>query len=175
MRAGGIREATSADAAGCAAVYRPYVTDTAVSFELEPPSPAEMAARIAAAYAWLVAEQHGEVVGYAYGGPFRSRPAYRWTCEVSVYLAGPACGHGLGRALYTALFPRLAARGLRTATAATTLPNDASVALHRKLGFETVGTFRRVGWKLGAWHDVLWLQRALVPPEVAGLPPNIEL
>jgi phosphinothricin acetyltransferase len=156
-----VREATAADAAACAAIYAPYVTDTAVSFETEPPGPDEMAARIAAAHEWLVLEDGGRVVGYAYAGRFAPRAAYRWACEVSVYLERGRHRTGGGRALYAALLPRLAARGFRVAVAGMTLPNDASVGLHRAMGFEPVGTYRRIGYKHGAWHDVAWAQLAL--------------
>ena len=159
-----IRDASAADATACAAVYRPYVTDTAITFETEPPEPAEMVRRIADArrtHAWIVAEQGGRVVGYAYGGPYKARAAYRWACEVSVYLEVGLRRTGLGRALYEELFPRLAGRGLRTAVAGMTLPNDASAGLHRAMGFEPVGVYRRIGWKAGAWHDVAWVQRGL--------------
>jgi phosphinothricin acetyltransferase len=159
-----IRDASDPDAAACAAIYAPYVTDTAITFETEPPTAAEMAARIAAArrtHAWLVLTADGRIVGYAYGGPYKTRPAYRWSCEVSVYLEPGRRRRGGGRALYTALFDRLAARGFRTAVAGMTLPNDASVGLHRAMGFQPVGTYRRIGWKHGAWHDVAWVQRAI--------------
>jgi L-amino acid N-acyltransferase YncA len=168
-----VRAAALEDAEACAAIYEPYVTGTAVTFELEAPSPAQMAERIAAAsatHAWLVLEDEGRVVGYAYGGPFHGRPAYRWACEVSVYLELGRRRTGGGRALYEALFARLAERGFRTAVAGMTLPNEASVALHRAMGFEAVGTYRRIGFKHGAWHDVAWTQRPLgagadPPPE----------
>jgi L-amino acid N-acyltransferase YncA len=167
-----IRDADAADAERCAAIYAPYVRDTAISFESEPPSAEEMSARIAACqlrHAWLVLEQAGDVVGYAYGGPFMTRPAYQWATAVSVYLDPSRHRSGGGRALYEALLERLAARGHRTALAGIALPNDASAGLHRALGFELVGTYRRVGWKLGGWHDVAWYQRPLGdddgPPE----------
>lgn len=156
-----IRNAAASDAAACAALYAPYVRDTAVSFETEPPAAEEMARRIAAAqirHAWLVAEHDGAVAGYAYAGSWRSRAAYERTAETSIYLARSATGNGLGSALYTALLERLAQRGFRTAVAGMTLPNPASEALHSALGFEPVGVFRRVGWKHGAWHDVSWMQ-----------------
>ncbi len=159
-----VRDATDGDAAACAAVYAPYVTGTAVSFEAEPPSPAEMGRRIAAAqesHAWLVLEEDGRVVGYAYGGPFRTRTAWQWSCEVSVYLEPGRRRGGGGRALYEALLQRLADRGYRTAVAGMTLPNEASEAFHRALGFRPVGTFPRVGWKDGRWHDVAFAQRPL--------------
>ena len=159
-----IRDAAERDAPGCRDVYAPYVAGSAVSFELEPPSAGEMARRIAEAqrqHAWLVLDDAGRVAGYAYGGPFMARPAYRWSCTVSVYLEPGRRRTGAGRALYEALFERLAARGLRTALAGIALPNDASVGLHRALGFEPVGTYRAVGWKDDRWHDVAWFQRAL--------------
>jgi L-amino acid N-acyltransferase YncA len=159
-----VRDASEADAEACAAIYAPYVTDTAVSFEAEPPSPEQMAARIAAAvrtHAWVVLEDGERVVGYAYGGPYKSRHAYRWACEVSVYVERDRRRSGSGRALYDALFARLARRGFRTAVAGMTLPNDASVGLHRAMGFEPIGTYRRIGWKHGRWHDVAWTQRMI--------------
>jgi phosphinothricin acetyltransferase len=159
-----VRDACEADAGACAAIYAPYVTDTAVSFEDHPPEPEDMARRIAGAvrtHAWLVLEEQGRVVGYAYGGPFRSRAAYDWSCEVSVYLERGRRRTGGGRVLYEALLARLAERGFRTVVAGMTLPNDASVGLHRAMGFEEVGTFRRLGWKHGRWHDVAFVQRAI--------------
>ncbi|MFL6141438.1 MAG: GNAT family N-acetyltransferase [Labedaea sp.] len=159
-----IRDAVPADAAACSAIYAPYVRETAISFETEPPSATEMAARVDAAqrgHAWVVFEDGGRVVGYAYGGPFKARLAYRWSCEVSVYLERGRQRRGGGRALYTELFNRLAARGFRIAVAGMTLPNEASVGLHRAMGFEPVGTYRRIGWKHGGWHDVAWVQRTI--------------
>ncbi|MGC4937832.1 GNAT family N-acetyltransferase [Kribbella sp. DT2] len=161
------------DAAACAAIYAPYVRETAISFELEPPSAAQLAERIVAAqkrHAWLVLEDDtARIVGYAYGGPMKERAAYRWSCEVSVYLEPGRRRTGGGRALYEALFERLTERGFRTAIAGMTLPNDASVGLHAALGFEPIGTYRRIGWKNGGWHDVAWAQRTLAvaedPPE----------
>jgi L-amino acid N-acyltransferase YncA len=159
-----VRDATEDDAAACAAIYAPYVTDTAVTFEYEPPSAGEMARRIAAAqraHAWLVLEEDERVVGYAYAGPFKERAAYRWSSEVSVYLEPGRRRSGSGRLLYEALIARLAERGVRTLVAVMTLPNDASEGLHRALGFEPVGLLRRVGWKHDQWHDVAWMQRSL--------------
>jgi L-amino acid N-acyltransferase YncA len=168
-----VRDASGRDGAACAAIYAPYVTDTAITFELEPPSAEEMAQRIAAAsqrHAWLVLEERGRVVGYAYAGTFNPRAAYRWACEVSVYVELGRRRRGSGRSLYEVLLPRLLERGFRTAAAGMTLPNDASVGLHRAMGFEPVGVYRRIGFKHGAWHDVAWTQRILAegedpPPE----------
>lgn len=161
---GEVRDAAESDAEACAAIYAPYVTGTAISFELEPPTAGEMGRRIRAAadrYAWLVLDGDDGVVGYAYGAPFSSRAAYRWACEVSVYLEPGRRRTGGGRALYEVLLPRLAGRGYRTALAGMTLPSAASEGLHRALGFEPAATYRRIGWKLGAWHDVAWMQRDL--------------
>jgi phosphinothricin acetyltransferase len=159
-----IRAATADDAVACAAIYAPYVTDTTISFETEPPGPAELAERIATAnrsHAWLVLCDAGRVVGYAYAAPFNPRAAYRWSCTVSVYLEPGLRRAGAGRALYEALFARLAERGYRTVLAGMTLPNEASEGLHRALGFVPVGTYRRVGYKNGGWYDVAWVQRSI--------------
>src|SRR6478752_9929163 len=124
-----VRDATPTDAAACAAIYAPYVTGTTVTFETEPPDVAEMERRIAKAqarHAFLVLEDAGEAVGYAYAGPFKERAAYRWSCEVSVYLAEGRRGRGGGRRLYEALLERLTARGYRMAAAGMTQPNKAS-------------------------------------------------
>jgi phosphinothricin acetyltransferase len=161
-----VRDATATDAEACALIYRPYVTDTAITFETVPPTPAEMAGRIAAAqqsHAWLVAVLDGEVIGYAYGRPFASRDAYRWSCEVSVYLETGRRRTGAGRALYAALLPRLVERGFRVAVAKMTLPNEASRGLHAALGFCDVGVHRGIGFKNGAWHDVAITQLELAP------------
>src|SRR5579863_5875208 len=172
-----VRDATIDDAAACMSIYAPYVTGTAITFETEPPERAEMAERITealASHAWVVLTDSGRVVGYAYAGPYKSRAAYRWSCEVSVYVEIGRRRTGAGRALYQALFERLERRGYRMAAAGMTLPNDASVGLHRAMGFETVGTYRRIGWKHGAWHDVAWAQRPIGlgtgPPEEAARP-----
>jgi L-amino acid N-acyltransferase YncA len=168
-----VRSATVADAAACAAIYAPYVRETAITFESDPPDEAEMAARIAtaiAAHAWLVlVDATTDVVGYAYGSQFKSRAAYRWSCEVSVYLKVGLRRSGGGRALYSALLTILTDRGYRIAVAGMTLPNEASEGLHRAMGFEPVGVHRNIGWKLGAWHDVAFMQRPLLRSTDAAL------
>ena len=169
MSSGHIRAATPDDAPACAAIYAPYVTDTPISFETEAPTAAEMAGRIERSIAWLVLEaDDGQVVGYAYASPFHPRAAYRWACEVSVYLERGRRRTGAGRALYDVLLPHLTERGYRTAIAGMTLPNPASEGLHAALGFEPVGTYRDIGYKSGAWHDVAWTQKTLATGE--GLP-----
>jgi L-amino acid N-acyltransferase YncA len=170
-----IRDADPArDAAACAVIYAPHVEGSPVSFEELAPDTEEMSARIeryGASHAWLVAERAGEVVGYAYATAFNERPAYRWSASVSVYVAEEARGRGVGRALYEALFERLRDRGFQMACAGITLPNEASTGLHESLGFEQIGVNRQIGWKEGAWRDVGWFQRELVPPG-EGPPPE---
>jgi L-amino acid N-acyltransferase YncA len=153
------------DAQACAAIYAPYVSDSVASFEEIPPSAGEMSARIRGALSWVVAEGDGVVLGYAYGSRHQSRAAYRWAADVAVYIDAAHQRAGVGRALYTRLLEQLSELGLWTLCAGITQPNDASNGLHRAFGFTPVGTYRRIGWKAGAWHDVLWLQLDLRPGE----------
>lgn len=162
-----LRAATPGDAAAIAEIYAPFVTASAVSFETDPPGPAAMRARIEAGgplYPWIVAEEDGALLGYAYAARFRERPAYRFTVETTIYLRPGATGRGLGSILYAPLIAILEAQGFTQAIAAITLPNDASVRLHERLGFAPAGTYRQVGWKLGGWHDVGLWQRPLASP-----------
>lgn len=164
-----IRPAVAGDAAALLAIYAPHVERGVASFEEALPSVDEFASRIAkcaAGWAWLVAERDGQVAGYAYGSAHRERAAYRWSTEVSAYVQSNFHRRGVARALYLQLFDVLAERGYCNAYAGITLPNDASVALHCALGFQTIGAFPRVGFKFGAWHDVMWLHRPLreLPP-----------
>jgi L-amino acid N-acyltransferase YncA len=154
-----LRDAAPADAESILAIYRPFVLETAVSFEIEPPSLDEFRVRIQKAlegWAWLVAEVDREVAAYAYGSQHRAREAYKWAVETSAYVRAEHRGKGLGRRLYGALMPRLAERGYCNAYAAIALPNEASTAFHRAMGFHPVGVFKSVGWKFGRWHDVSW-------------------
>ncbi len=159
-----IRSASEADAPALLAIYRPFVETTAVSFETIVPTVEQFAARIAKALAgwqWLVAEHDGQCIGYAYGSSHRERSAYRWSVEVSAYIDPRYRRQGVGRALYVRLFEELAQKGFCNAYAGTTLPNEGSIALHRSVGFEFIGTFKAVGRKFGTWHDVAWFQRSL--------------
>lgn len=159
-----IREATPADAPGLLAIYRPFVETTAVSFEMAVPSEEEFAARIAKAlsrWQWLTAESEGRCVGYAYASSHRERSAYRWSVEVSAYVHSDQRGRGVGRALYVRLFEDLVHKGFCNAYAGIALPNEASIALHRSVGFEPIGIFKSVGRKFGRWHDVAWYHRVL--------------
>lgn len=162
-----IRPAATDDAAAIAALYAPYVTGSAVSFEGKPPSAAEMADRIAKGgplYPWLVGEgESGALLGYAYATAFRPRHAYRFTVETSVYVRQGGHGRGVGGALYGALLPLLEKQGFTQAIAALTLPNEASVRLHERVGFIRAGSYQDVGHKLGEWRSVGLWQRALAP------------
>lgn len=161
-----IRLATTADGPALAAIYEPAVTGSAISFEVVAPDAAEMAhrvERIMARTPWLVCEHGGAVVGYAYASTHRERQAYQWSVDVSAYVHANAWRSGVARALYTSLFEVLALQGFRNAYAGITLPNVASIGLHEAMGFTTVGVYRDVGYKLGAWHDVAWLGRVLGP------------
>jgi phosphinothricin acetyltransferase len=154
------------DAARCAAIYAPSVHSSAISFEVVPPDAAEFGRRIAkyaATHQFLVAEEGGEVIGYAYACRWAERPAYDWSVETSVYVDAAQHGKGVGRALYTELFDRLAAQGFRIAVAGVTLPNPASIALHESMGFQPIGSLREIGWKEGGWRDVGYWQRRLAP------------
>jgi len=161
-----IRLANAADGAALAAIYRPAVVEHATSFELDPPDAAEMARRvaeIAGRLPWLVCEREGSVIGYAYAAPHRTRPAYQWSVDVSVYVRADAHRAGVGRALYTSILAVLALQGFRNVYAGITLPNPASEGLHCRLGFTPVGVYRGVGYKHGRWHDVAWFERPLAP------------
>jgi L-amino acid N-acyltransferase YncA len=159
-----IRLATKADGSALAAIYAPAVVECATSFELEAPDGAEMARRVERVTArtpWLSCTHDGAVAGYAYASAHRDRPAYQWSVEVSAYVRADAHRAGVARALYTSLFAVLVLQGFRNAYAGITLPNTASVGLHEAMGFTPVGVYRGVGYKFGAWHDVVWLERAL--------------
>ncbi len=159
-----IRPATQADAASCAAIYEHYVLGSPATFELVPPSAEEMGRRIAGSHLWLVAAgPDGEVIGFAYGAEHRARAAYRFATDTTVYLDPAHTGRGVGKALYRELIPALRDLGFWVAVAGVTPPNPASERLHRAMGFEPVGTYRRIGWKGGAWHDVIWLALDLRP------------
>lgn len=174
MTAAEIRLASGDDAAAVRDIYAPLVTDTAVSFELAVPSVEEMRRRIESTLPtlpWLVCSIDGEVAGYAYAGRHRERAAYRWSVEVSAYVAEPWRRRGVARGLYTALLEILSVQGFHTACAGVALPNPASVALHESLGFAPIGVYREIGFKFGKWHDVGWWQRRL-GDHVVGPPPS---
>ena len=152
------------DAEAVQRIYAPFVRDTAVSFELAPPGVEEVRARIAKIlprHPWLVLEEGGEVLGYVYASPHRERPAYAWSVDTTVYVDEKHRRRGVGRALYASLFAVLELQGFHNAFAGIALPNPGSVGLHEALGFQPIGVYRQVGYKLGRWHDVGWWQRPL--------------
>lgn len=157
-----IRVANAADAAGIAAIYRPYVERSHLTFEEVAPGAAELAQRMSnPLHPWLVACEDGRTLGYASTSPMRNRAAYRWSVETGIYLAPEAQGRGIGRELLRVHLEMLERQGFVTAIAGIALPNDASVALHEKLGFRLSGVERGVGFKLGQWVDVGRWQRDL--------------
>lgn len=159
-----IRLARTDDAPGICSIYAPIVRDTVISFEVDVPDVVEITSRIEATleeWPWLVCEGpetegQGALDGYAYASAHRTRAAYRWSVDVSVYVAESARRKGVGRRLYAAIFEILSRQGYRNAYAGITLPNDGSVGLHESLGFEPVGVYREVGFKFDAWRDVGW-------------------
>lgn len=160
-----MRSASAADADALARIYNYYIENTVITFEEEPVSPKSMAARVAEieslSLPWLVAEVGGKVVGYAYANKWKVRSAYRHSVETTIYLEHGHQGRGVGKTLYAALLPPLRARGIHAVIGGAALPNEASVALHEKLGFDHVGTFREVGFKHGRWVDVGYWQLVL--------------
>jgi L-amino acid N-acyltransferase YncA len=168
-----IRLATLDDAEAIRDIYAPFCEATPVSFETAAPSEDEMRRRIAKtleSFPWLVCEHAGETVGYAYASSHRERAAYRWSVDVSAYVRDGYRRTGVGRALYTSLFEALRLQGFQNALAGITLPNPGSVGLHESMGFQTVGIYRRIGFKCGEWHDVAWYQLSL--REQTGEPEN---
>jgi phosphinothricin acetyltransferase len=169
-----IRLATAHDAAQIQAIYAPNVRDTAISFERVPPTVDDMRQRIVQTvehFPWLVCDRQGIIQGYAYASAHRTRAAYQWSVDVSVYVHSQARRTGVGQAVYRSLFALLELQGFYNAYAGITLPNPASVSLHESLGFQPVGVYRQVGYKLGAWHDVGWWQLVLRQHAASPTPP----
>ena len=159
-----IRFAAAKDAAELLEIYAPYVTGTTVSFEYEVPAVEEFRRRVeetSARYPYLVWEEDGALLGYAYAHPYAARPAYQWSAELTVYLRQGVSRRGLGSQLYGALMELLRLQGVRNVYGCVTAENTASVAFHHALGFREAGRFSQVGYKLGRWLDVLWLEKAL--------------
>jgi phosphinothricin acetyltransferase len=170
-----IRLATPEDGAALAAIYDPIVASTAISFETEPPGPAEMGRRVSSILQhapWLV-DDEGGVRGYAYASKHRERAAYVWSVDAAVYVGPASRRRGVGRRLYQKLFQLLRLQGFTVVCAGITLPNEGSVELHDSLGFRPVGVYRGVGYKLGAWHDVRWSQLDLAQRVAEPAPPIV--
>jgi L-amino acid N-acyltransferase YncA len=159
-----IRLVTLEDADQVQAIYAPFCIDTPVSFETEAPTVDEMRRRIVktvSSLPWLVWEADGQIRGYAYASKHRERSAYRWSVDVSVYVREGYRRCGVGRALYASLLSILRLQGFYNALAGVSLPNPGSVGLHEAMGFKRLGVYQGIGFKQGAWHDVLWLQLEL--------------
>lgn len=160
-----VRAAAMADAGEIAAIYNYYIENTVITFEEEAVSSTDMEARIADVQGhglpWLVAEYEGQVAGYSYASRWKTRAAYRHSVETTIYLRKGLEGRGIGKALYEALLPILRANGIHAVIGGAALPNPASVALHERLGFEQVATFRQVGFKHGRWVDVAYWELVL--------------
>lgn len=169
-----IRAATADDAEAVAAIYAPIVRDTTISFEWVAPAVDEMRLRIEktiSTHPWLVAVDEADTVaGYVYAGRHRDTASYQWAVNTSAYVRADVRAQGIGRRLYAALFEELVRLGYFRAFAGIALPNAASVALHRSVGFTPLGVYRRVGFKHGAWRDVGWWQRTLQEGTPAGPP-----
>ena len=169
-----LRLASESDATAIAAIYRPIVETTAISFETEAPDEAEIRRRLLdtlRTHAWLVCDIDGHVAGYAYASRHRVRGAYQWSIDTSAYVDERYRRRGVAHGLYRSLLAVAAAQGYCTAFAGIALPNPASVALHERVGFMPLGVYRNVGYKLGAWHDVGWWQLPL--RETLTAPPPI--
>lgn len=159
-----LRRCTSSDAPAIARIYNYYVAETVITFEEAPVSADEMARRIenvSAHHPWLVWEEHDEISGYAYAAPWKSRSAYRHSVEAAIYLKKEATGRGTGSTLYRELLRELGQSGVHCVVGGVALPNEASVALHEKLGFRKVAEFPEIGKKHGRWVDVAYWQLIL--------------
>lgn len=169
-----LRPANEADCAAMAAIYAPYVNETDVSWEYEAPDAAEMQTRlrehVAAGYPWLVAEEEGRVIGYAYAGRFAARRGYDWDAELTVYLDRAERGRGAGSALYAALLSCLRRQGVVNAYALVTSPNEASDAFHTALGFTRAALLPACGYKCGHWVGLSYYHVALAPHEEVPAP-----
>ena len=162
-----IRLATTEDADSILDIYRPYVVETAISFEAEGPTIDDMKGRIAktlSLFPWLISEEDGVITGYAYAGPHRSRCAYSWSVESTVYLRRGCQGKGIGKKLYGELINRLKTQGAFNILGVIALPNEASVGLHESFGFKKIAEFKDIGFKLGKWWDVGYWQLQLQKP-----------
>lgn len=159
-----LRIATKEDGAALAAIYAYYVENTAVTFEYVAPSAEEFGERIAhklEKYPYIVAEENGRAVGYAYADMYRERAAFNWSCELSVYVDKNETGKGTGKLLYNALIAILKLQGFVSVVASITYPNDPSVALHEKMGFSHLGTMHDIGYKFGRWLDLMWFEKRI--------------
>ena len=163
-----IRPAVKSDLPAMLAVYAPYVTDTEITFEYEPPSEAAFAARFARVtkyYPWLVLEEEGRILGYAYADRAFEKAAYAWCADMTIYLDRKTVGQGRGRALYLALEEAVREKGIVILYALVTASNEPSLRFHASLGYREIGRLPASGWKHNKWNDVVWLEKRLAPPD----------
>ena len=171
-----IRFATFADAPTVAAIYAHYVHKTAITFVAEAPTPADFVSRISdPRFPFLVAEHNDRVVGFIYASTFRTKAAYRWDVELSIYLAPGIEGQGLGSGLMAECLKILTRQGYLNVYSCITLPGERSVGLHRKFGFQELGRFPRSGYKMGKWHDVIWMGKTLVESDEVPEEPRLKV
>ena len=159
-----IRLAKKSDAAALLTIYAPYVENTAITFEYEVPTIEDFANRIEKTlgkHPYLVAEEDGLILGYAYASTYYARAAYDWAVELSVYVSQDARGKGVGSKLYDELEGLLDQMGYMHFLACVSLPNEDSIAFHTKRGYQQVAHFPKIGYKLERWHDIVWLQKSL--------------
>lgn len=173
-----IRSAEESDIPSLLAIYRPYVEETFISFEFDTPSETEFTQRlrrIKAQFPYLLAQQNDEILGYTYAAPFKERPAYAWSVETTIYLRRDCRGRGIGRALYQALETSLARQNVQNLNACIAYPHPESITFHTAMGFRMVGRFEACGFKLGAWRDMVWMEKhigAHITPPPPLLPPE---
>ena len=168
-----IRQVTPEDAAAIAAIYAPYVQNTAITFEYETPDAEEFRRRIQHTlekYPYLVAETDGQSCGYCYASACKVRAAYGWSVETSIYVEKDCRGQGIGRALYQELERLLQLQNVCNLCACITYPNPASIAFHETFGYRTIAHFHNSGYKLDKWHDMIWMEKELTPHRVPPLP-----
>lgn len=168
-----IRVAAPEDASELVKIYAPYVTDTAVTFEYEVPGTEEFTGRVRDTlkrYPYLVVEEAGSILGYAYASPFKGRAAYAWSVETSIYLRHDVKGRGIGTALYRELERLLRRQNVCNLCACITYPNPESIGFHEKLGYKTVAHFSSAGFKLETWHDIVWMEKELCRHSIPPMP-----
>jgi len=168
-----IRSVRPEDAERLAEIYRYYVENTAISFEYIAPTTEEFGERIrtySTKYPYLVAEEDGRIVGYSYAAPFKTRAAYAWSVEATIYLDHTQKGRGIGKVLYTEMEKRLSAQHITNFCACITCPDapdpyvtDASIRFHTAMGFRMVGKFEKCGRKFGRWYNMVWMEKIISP------------
>ena len=169
-----IRVATKHDAAAMLEIYAPFILNSGVTQETEVPSVEEFEKRMLSGLEerpWLVCEMDKQIAGYAYAGKHRDRKGYQWCTEPSVYISEKYFGLGIANALYSALFDILRIQGYVNAYAVITLPNERSVAFHKRFGFDHLTVYKKIGYKLGQWHDVGWMQYEIEPHKMGPADP----